>query len=78
MGFSRTNHISILWKEILYIIEGMFNLGELEKYIRENGYDLGNIGFASIGMSGLIFIYLLIYRYVNKKILTKNHNLLND
>lgn len=53
-------------KETLYITEGMFNLGELEKYIRENGYNLGNIGFASIGLSGLILIYLLIYRCVNK------------
>lgn len=53
-------------KETLYITEGMFNLGELEKYIRENGHNLDNIGFASIGMSGLILIYLLIYRYVNK------------
>lgn len=53
-------------KETLYITEGMFNLGELEKYIRENGYNLDNIGFASIGLSGLILIYLLIYRYVNK------------
>lgn len=53
-------------KETLYIIEGMFNLGELEKYIRENGYNLDNIGFASIGLSGLILIYLLIYRCVNK------------
>ena len=53
-------------KETLYITEGMFKLGELEKYIRENGYNLDNIGFASIGVSGLILIYLLIYRYVNK------------
>ena len=53
-------------KETLYITEGMFNLGELEKYIRENGYNLDNIGFASIGVSGLILIYLLIYRYVTK------------
>lgn len=53
-------------KETLYITEGMFNLGELEKYIRENGYNLDNIGFASIGLSGLILIYLLIYRCVNK------------
>lgn len=52
--------------ETLYITEGMFNLGELEKYIRENGYNLDNIGFASIGLSGLILIYLLIYRCVNK------------
>lgn len=53
-------------KETLYITEGMFNLGELEKYIRENGYNLDNIGFASIGLSGLILIYVLIYRCVNK------------
>lgn len=52
--------------ETIYITEGKFNLGELEKYIRENGYNLDNIGLTSIGMSGLIFIYLLIYRYVNK------------
>ena len=52
--------------ETIYITEGKFNLGKLEKYIRENGYNLDNIGFTSIGMSSLIFIYLLIYRYVNK------------
>ncbi len=52
--------------ETLYITEGMFNLGELEKYIRENGYNLDNIGFISIGVSSIILIYLLIYRYVNK------------
>ena len=27
---------------------------------------IDNIGFALIGVSGLILIYLLIYRYVNK------------
>ena len=53
-------------KETLYITEGMFNLGELEKYIRENGYNLDNIGFISIGDSSINLIYLLIYRYVNK------------
>lgn len=53
-------------KDTLYITEGMFNLGELEEYIRENGYSLDNIGFALIGASGLILVYLLIYRYVNK------------
>ena len=52
--------------ETLYITEGMFNLGELEKYIRENGYNLDNIGFISIGVSSINLIYLLIYRYVNK------------
>ena len=52
--------------ETLYITEGMYNLGELEKYIRENGYNLDNIGFISIGVSSIILIYLLIYRYVNK------------
>lgn len=52
--------------EILNITEGMFNLEELEKYIRENGYNLDNIGFASLGVSVLIQIYLLTYGYVNK------------
>ena len=52
--------------ETLYITEGMFNLGELEKYIRENGYNLDNIGFVSVGVSVLIQIYLLTYGYVNK------------
>ena len=53
-------------KETLYITEGMFKLGELEKYIMENGYNLDNIGFISIGVSSIILIYLLIYRGVNK------------
>ena len=52
--------------ETLYITEGMFNLGELEKYIKENRYNFDNIGFISIGVSSIILIYLLIYRYVNK------------
>ena len=52
--------------ETLYITEGMFKLGELEIYIKENGYNLDNIGFVLIGMSSLILIYLLGYRYVNK------------
>ena len=52
--------------ETIYITEGKLNLGELEKYIRENGYNLDNIGFISIGVSSIILIYLLIYRYVNK------------
>ena len=54
--------------ENLYITEGMFNLGELEAYIRENGYNLDNIGFILIGISGLILIYLLICKYINRKI----------
>ena len=54
--------------ETLYITEGMFNLGELEVYIRENGYNLDNIGFILIGISGLILIYLLICKYINRKI----------
>lgn len=52
--------------ETLYITEGMFKLGELEIYIKENGYNLDNIGFVLLGMSSLILIYLLGYRYVNK------------
>ena len=54
--------------ETLYITEGMFNLGELEAYIRKNGYNLDNIGFILIGISGLILIYLLICKYINRKI----------
>ena len=54
--------------ETLYITEGMFNLGELEAYIRENGYNLDNIGFILIGIPGLILIYLLICKYINRKI----------
>ena len=42
------------------------SLGKIEKYIRENGYNLDNIGFISIGVSSIILIYLLIYMYVNK------------
>ncbi len=61
-----TVYHSLKKTEILYITEGKFNLEELEKYIKENGYNLDNIGFASIGVSSLILIYLLIYRYVNK------------
>lgn len=44
--------------ETLYITEGMFKLGELERYIKENGYNLDNIGFILIGFSGLIIFYL--------------------
>ena len=54
--------------ETLYITDGMFNLGELEAYIRKNGYNLDNIGFILIGISGLILIYLLICKYINRKI----------
>ena len=52
--------------ETLYITEGNFNLGKLEKYIIENGYNLDNIGFVLIATSIVILMYLLIYRYVNK------------
>ena len=54
-------------KETLYITEGMFKLGELERYIKENGYNLDNIGFTLIGISGLIMFYLFVFKYVNKK-----------
>ena len=54
-------------KETLYITEGMFKLGELERYINENGYNLDNIGFTLIGISGLIMFYLFVCKYVNKK-----------
>ncbi len=53
-------------EETLYTTEGMFKLGELERYIKENGYNLDNIGFVLIGISSLITLYLLGYRYVNK------------
>ena len=52
--------------ETLYITEGNFNLGKLEKYIIENGYNIDNIGFVLIATSIVILMYLLIYRYVNK------------
>ena len=55
-------------KETLYITEGMFKLGELERYIKENGYNLDNIGFILIGFSGLIIFYLFACKYVNKKV----------
>ena len=51
----------------MYITEGMFKLGELERYIKENGYNLDNIGFSLIGVSGLITFYLFVCKYVNKK-----------
>lgn len=54
-------------KETLYITEGMFKLGELERYIKENGYNLDNIGLALIGIFGLIMFYLFVCKYVNKK-----------
>lgn len=54
-------------KETLYITEGIFKLGELERYIKENGYNLDNIGFTLIGISGLIMFYLFVCKYVNKK-----------
>lgn len=55
-------------KETLYITEGMFKLGELDRYIKENGYNLDNIGFSLIGISGLIIFYLIVCKYVNKKV----------
>ncbi len=46
----------------------LFKIGELERYIKENGYNLDNIGFTLIGISGLIMFYLFVCKYVNKKI----------
>ena len=54
-------------KETLYITEGLFKIGELERYIKENGYNLDNIGFTLIGISGLIMFYLFVCKYENKK-----------
>ena len=62
-----TIYHSFVKKETLYITEGMFKLGELERYIKENGYNLDNIGFTLIGISGLIMFYLFVCKYVNKK-----------
>lgn len=53
--------------ETLYVTEGMFKLGELEKYVEENGYNLDNIGFVLMGVSSLIIFYLIIYKYKNKE-----------
>lgn len=53
--------------ETLYITEGMFKLGELESYIKKNGYNLDNIGFVFIGISSLIAVYLLGYKCISKK-----------
>ena len=50
----------------MYITEGMFKLGELERYIKENGHNLDNIGFGLIGISSLIILYLFGCKYVNK------------
>ena len=52
--------------ETLYITEGMFKWGELERYIKENGHNLDNIGFGLIGISSLIILYLFGCKYVNK------------
>lgn len=60
--------------ETLYITEGMFNLGELEKYIRDNGYNLDNVGLVFIGFSGIILIYLLVYRCLNNHRLQNKNN----
>ena len=62
-----TIYHSVGKKETLYITEGMFKLGKLERYIKENGYNLDNIGFTLIGISGLIMFYLFVCKYVNKK-----------
>lgn len=53
-------------KETLYITDGMFKLGELEDYIKENGYNLDNAGLVLIGISSLIAVYLLGYKYISK------------
>ena len=52
--------------ETLYITEGMLKLGELEDYIKENGYNLDNAGLVLIGISSLIAVYLLGYKYISK------------
>lgn len=60
--------------ETIYITEGKFNLGELEKYIRDNGYNLDSVGLVSIVFSGIILIYLLVYRCLNNHRLQNKNN----
>jgi len=52
--------------DTLYITGEMLNSGDLENYIRDNGQNLDDIASILIGVSGIIVVYLLIYRYVNK------------
>lgn len=52
--------------DTLHITGGMLNTGDLENYIRDNGQSLDDIALISIGVSSIIILYLLIYRYVNK------------
>ena len=54
-------------KEILYITEGKFKLGQLERYIKENGHNLDNIGVVLIGISSLIVLYLFVCRNLKNK-----------
>ena len=53
--------------ETLYITEGKFKLGQLERYIKENGNNLDNIGFVLIGFSSLIVLYLFVCRNLKNK-----------
>lgn len=53
--------------ETLYITEGKFKLGQLERYIKENGHNLDNIGFVLIGISSLIVLYLFVCRNLKNK-----------
>lgn len=54
-------------KETVNITEGMFKLGELEDYIRNNGYHLDNLGFILLGSSGIIILYVIIYSMIIPK-----------
>lgn len=54
-------------KETLYITEGKFKLGQLERYIKENGHNLDNIGFVLIEISSLIVLYLFVCRNLKNK-----------
>lgn len=52
--------------DTFYITGGVLNSEDLENYIRDNGQNLDDIAYILIGVSSIIILYLLIYRYVNK------------
>ena len=62
-----TIYYSLGKTETLHMTEGMFHLSELEEYIKENGYNLDNIGRIFIVASSLMVVYLVAYKFMNKK-----------
>ena len=53
--------------ETIYVDEG-FDLGKIEQYINENGYNLDKQGYVFFVISGIIFIYLIVYLIYRKNI----------